>query len=95
MRAAVALPEGEDESEWLAVHSMLNCFPFYDLTYSESDTFFHAAVDFYNEISLLFGTVSDLVTPEKFPTMCAGDKYEYLWADGGSVKKPKKVWLYF
>eukprot|EP01138_Halocafeteria_seosinensis_P000706 gb/GECG01000723.1/.p1 GENE.gb/GECG01000723.1/~~gb/GECG01000723.1/.p1 ORF type:complete len:232 (+),score=25.97 gb/GECG01000723.1/:1-696(+) len=69
MRTAVALPEGEDKNEWLAVHT----------------------VDFYNEISLLFGTVADLVTPEKFPTMSAGDKYEYLWADGESVKKPKRV----
>jgi MOB kinase activator 1 len=69
MRAAVALPEGEDENEWLAVHT----------------------VDFYNEISLLYGTISEFCTPETCPTMSAGSKYEYLWADGAQVTKPVKV----
>jgi MOB kinase activator 1 len=59
MRAAVALPEGEDKNEWLAVHT----------------------VDFYNEISILFGTIADKCDPEKFPEMTAGPKYKYLWAD--------------
>jgi MOB kinase activator 1 len=69
MRAAVALPPGEDENEWLATHT----------------------VDFYNEISLLYGTISDFCTPETCPTMSAGTKYEYLWADGVTVVKPVKV----
>lgn len=69
MRTAVALPEGEDENEWLAVHT----------------------VDFYNEVSLLYGTVSDFCTAETCPTMSAGPKYEYLWADGVTVTKPVKV----
>ncbi|RYG52048.1 hypothetical protein EON66_10145 [archaeon] len=35
----------------------------------------HAAVDFYNEVSLLYGTVSDFCTAETCPTMSAGPKY--------------------
>lgn len=69
MRAAVALPEGEDENEWLATHT----------------------VDFYNEISLLYGTISDFCTGEACPSMTAGPKYEYRWADGVTVVTPIKV----
>lgn len=69
MRLAVELPAGEDEAEWLAVHT----------------------VDFYNEVSLLYGTVSEFCTKESCPTMCAGSRYEYLWADGVSITKPVKV----
>lgn len=45
-------------------------------------------VDFYNEISLLYGTVSDFCTPESCPSMTAGATYEYLWADPPAVPKP-------
>lgn len=45
-------------------------------------------VDFYNTISLLYGTLSEYCTPETCPTMCAGPKYEYRWADGVKIKKP-------
>lgn len=31
-------------------------------------------VDFYNEVSLLYGTVSDFCTSESCPTMSAGAK---------------------
>lgn len=47
-------------------------------------------VDAYNEISLLFGVVEDYATPERFPTMRAGSRYEYLWADD-KHKKPRQV----
>lgn len=50
-----------------------------------------AAVDFFNEISLLYGTVAEFCTPECCPVMCAGPKYEYMWADGVAVKKPISV----
>lgn len=46
-------------------------------------------VDFYNEASLLFGTVVDYCTPETCPTMSAGPKYEFLWGEG--VAKPIRV----
>lgn len=48
-------------------------------------------VDFFNEISLLYGTISEFCKPSSCPTMSAGPLYEYLWADGVKVKKPKKV----
>jgi len=47
-------------------------------------------VDFFNEISLLYGTITDYCTPENCPVMNAGSNYEYLWADGVKIKKPIK-----
>lgn len=69
MKNAVALPQGEDEKEWLAVNT----------------------VDFFNEISLLYGTVTEYCTPSTCPVMSAGPRFEYLWADAVKVKKPVKV----
>ncbi|MES1914368.1 MAG: hypothetical protein MHM6MM_006453 [Cercozoa sp. M6MM] len=45
------------------------------------------ALDFFNEISLLYGTVSEFCTPTSCPIMQAGSA-QYLWADGVRVKKP-------
>jgi len=48
-------------------------------------------VDFFNEISLLYGTITEFCTPSTCAIMSAGPQYEYLWADGVKVKKPIKV----
>jgi len=48
-------------------------------------------VDFFNEISLLYGTITEFCTPASCPTMSAGPMYQYLWADGVKVKKPIEV----
>ena len=48
-------------------------------------------IEFFNEISLLFGCLTEFCNKETCPTMSAGPKYEYLWADGTSVKKAMKV----
>ena len=48
-------------------------------------------VDFFNEISMLYGTISEYCTNSTCPVMSAGDKVQYLWADGVKVKKPIKV----
>jgi len=48
-------------------------------------------VDFFNEISLLYGIITDYCTEESCPLMSAGAKYEYLWMDGVKFKKPVKV----
>ena len=45
-------------------------------------------VDFYNAISMLYATLAEYCTDGSCPTMCAGPKYEYRWADGVKVKKP-------
>ncbi|EAR84302.1 Mps one binder kinase activator-like protein (macronuclear) [Tetrahymena thermophila SB210] len=48
-------------------------------------------IEFYNEISILYGTLMEFCTPEACPIMSAGPKYEYLWADGQNVRTPLKV----
>ncbi|ETO10153.1 Mob4B protein [Reticulomyxa filosa] len=48
-------------------------------------------VDFFNEISLLYGIITEFCTDENCPLMSAGPKYEYLWMDGVKFKKPIKV----
>ncbi|KAH3767534.1 MOB kinase activator 1B [Pelomyxa schiedti] len=44
-------------------------------------------VDFFNQINMLYGTISEFCTRDTCPAMTAGPKYEYHWADGKSVKK--------
>eukprot|EP01089_Gocevia_fonbrunei_P019625 TRINITY_DN700_c0_g1_i1.p1 TRINITY_DN700_c0_g1~~TRINITY_DN700_c0_g1_i1.p1 ORF type:complete len:220 (-),score=44.95 TRINITY_DN700_c0_g1_i1:50-709(-) len=48
-------------------------------------------VDFFNQINLLYGSITEFCTPKSCPVMSAGPKYEYLWADGEKIKKPIKV----
>jgi len=43
-------------------------------------------VDFFNQVNLLYGSITEFCTPETCPTMTAGPKYEYLWADEKVVK---------
>jgi len=47
-------------------------------------------VDFFNQINMLYGTITEFCTEESCPVMSAGPKYEYHWADGQTVKKPIK-----
>lgn len=49
------------------------------------------AVDFFNQINMLYGTITEFCTEDSCPVMAAGPKYEYHWADGQVVKKPIKV----
>merc|ERR1719473_2002514 len=44
--------------------------------------------DFFNEIRLLYGVLSDVCTPACCPNMSAGPRWEYKWADGVRVKRP-------
>ena len=39
---------------------------------------------------MLYGTITDNCTQETCQVMSAGPKFEYLWNDGTSVKKPIK-----
>jgi len=48
-------------------------------------------IDFFNQINLLYGSITEFCTPKSCPVMSAGPKYEYLWADGKDIKKPVKV----
>jgi len=49
------------------------------------------AVDFFNEINLLYGTISDSCTPQSCPKMVAGAGYQYHWMDGEKYKEPVEV----
>jgi MOB kinase activator 1 len=49
------------------------------------------AVDFFNELSLLYASCENVCTPESCPAMTAGERYSYRWADGVKVKKPQQL----
>merc|ERR1712166_1123296 len=48
-------------------------------------------VDFFNEISLLYGTITEYCTASSCPVMSAGPRFEYLWADGAKTGGPKQL----
>ncbi|SMN20585.1 similar to Saccharomyces cerevisiae YIL106W MOB1 Component of the mitotic exit network [Maudiozyma saulgeensis] len=53
-------------------------------------------VDFYNQINMLYGTITEFCSPESCPRMIATNEYEYLWSfEKGrspvSVSAPKYV----
>ncbi|XP_074051255.1 MOB kinase activator 1A isoform X1 [Macrotis lagotis] len=47
-------------------------------------------VDFFNQINMLYGTITEFCTEASCPVMSAGPRYEYHWADGTNIKKPVK-----
>jgi MOB kinase activator 1 len=56
-----------------------------------SSSLTQAAVDFFNQINLLYGSITEFCTAKSCDVMSAGPRYEYLWADGENVKKPIRV----
>ncbi|GAA6024483.1 hypothetical protein JCM10207_004510 [Rhodosporidiobolus poonsookiae] len=48
-------------------------------------------VDFFNQINMLFGCVTEFCTAQECPVMCAGPRFEYHWQDGVRYKKPTKM----
>ena len=88
LRLAVKLPEGEDLNEWVAVNSEFvfkttgmplqrnACAPLTPF-FPRRPTHTHthcAAVDFFNQINMLYGTITEFCTPESCPVMSAGPK---------------------
>lgn len=67
----------------LTEHSLVRCA-------FKSFIFVFVAVDFFNQINMLYGTITEFCTEDSCPIMSAGPKYEYHWADGHTVKKPIK-----
>ncbi len=57
---------------------------------TESEWLAVNCIDFYNQINLLYGTITEFCTPTTCPLMTAGPKYEYMWSDGVKVKQPIK-----
>lgn len=50
-----------------------------------------AVVDFYNQINLLYGSITEFCSPQSCPEMKATDEFEYLWQDNEQFKKPTKM----
>lgn len=48
-------------------------------------------VDFYNQINLLYGAITEFCSPQSCPEMKATDEFEYLWQDGETYKRPTKM----
>lgn len=48
-------------------------------------------VDFYNQINLLYGAITEFCSPDSCPTMRATEEFEYLWQDNDNYKKPTKM----
>lgn len=89
LRLAVMLPEGEDLNEWVAVNSKI-CLFCRECFQVKQWRFLFSAVDFFNQINMLYGTITEFCTEDSCSIMSAGPKYEYHWADGHTVKKPIK-----
>lgn len=71
LRKVVKLPEGEDENEWLAVNSMLCSFCLGGIMLT-----LRIVVDFYNQINLLYGAITEFCSPQSCPEMKATDEYD-------------------
>ncbi|KAM3419413.1 hypothetical protein BST61_g5342 [Cercospora zeina] len=48
-------------------------------------------VDFYNQINLLYGAITEFCSPQSCPEMKATDEFEYLWHDPPEVPKPTRL----
>eukprot|EP01130_Rhizamoeba_saxonica_P006125 TRINITY_DN2431_c1_g1_i2.p1 TRINITY_DN2431_c1_g1~~TRINITY_DN2431_c1_g1_i2.p1 ORF type:complete len:206 (-),score=33.19 TRINITY_DN2431_c1_g1_i2:43-660(-) len=66
-------------------------FYYYIRNFIHTSVFTLLAVDFYNQINLIFGSISTFCTAEICPIMSAGSRFEYLWADPGSKVRPQPV----
>ncbi|ODQ83233.1 hypothetical protein BABINDRAFT_179155 [Babjeviella inositovora NRRL Y-12698] len=45
-------------------------------------------VDFYNQLNMLYGSITEFCSPETCPRMLATQEYEYLWQDPPANSKP-------
>ncbi|KAK5175043.1 Mitotic exit network component [Saxophila tyrrhenica] len=48
-------------------------------------------VDFYNQINLLYGAITEFCSPQSCPEMKATDEFEYLWHDPPAFPKPTRL----
>ena len=70
LRKAVKLPEGEDRDEWLAVNGT-RC---YQNGACSATNHRPTVVDFYNQINLLYGSITEFCSPQTCPEMKATDE---------------------
>lgn len=78
LRLAVMLPEGGDINEWVAVNSMYIYiyYLFFNILNFILTYLFILAVDFFNQINMLYGTITEFCTDQTCPIMSAGAKYK-------------------
>jgi MOB kinase activator 1 len=78
LRLAVMLPEGGDINEWVAVNSMYIYiyYLFFNILNFILINLFILAVDFFNQINMLYGTITEFCTDQTCPIMSAGAKYK-------------------
>lgn len=48
-------------------------------------------VDFFNELNLIYGTISQFCSKDSCPCMNAGDGYKYLWQDSTKYTSPTEL----
>ncbi|KAK5705013.1 Mitotic exit network component [Elasticomyces elasticus] len=88
LRKVVQLPEGEDRDEWLAVNGMPCAMQDDEIRQANV----HATVvDFYNQVNLLYGAITEFCSPQSCPEMKATDEFEYLWHDPPAYTKPTRL----
>lgn len=79
LRKAVKLPEGEDLNEWLAVNGERDAQTGLNTRCCLKGllTIFFLGilvVDFYNQINLLYGSITEFCSPQTCPEMKATDE---------------------
>lgn len=57
--------------------------------------FYSLVVDFFNQISMLYGTISESCTAEFCPKMTAGANHEFYWSDenNATISCPAPVYI--
>ncbi|XP_062075848.1 MOB kinase activator-like 1A [Humulus lupulus] len=100
LKEVIRLSPGEDCNKWLAVNNKI-LFLFSRIGLKELFVcwFFQlslfvvytVAVDFFNQVNILYGTLTEFCTPTSCPVMNARPVYSYKWADGVTTKEPIKV----
>jgi len=48
-------------------------------------------VDFYNQVNLLYGAITEFCSPQTCPEMKATDEFEYLWHHPPAFPKPTRL----
>ena len=56
--------------------------------------FLISAVDFFNQVNLLYGTLTEFCTNENCPTMTAGPKYEIILKPLGFFFSPSSFMVF-
>lgn len=83
LRQAVILPPGEDSTLFRPPLFFLSFYVF--VSFLGNEWLAVNTVDFFNQINLLYGSITEFCTDKTCPIMNAGPKYDYHWMDGVQV----------